>query len=411
MRAAYLSIAALLLTSVAHAKDIIVRVSTHTVHLDVAAPARLNPKLPTVVFESGLGSIGTRDWRRVMPAMPASVRSVRYDRPGLGTSEPDGEPPTPRHIAEVLHEALKEARIAAPYLLVGHSLGGARIRMFAALYPHDVAGMVFVDPTADFLRNGSEDDLRDIFLPLGLGAKEQDEMKAADRPASPDTPPPIAAEVEMAQALTRDGYPEFKTLPPISDIPAVVLAGESDAEWPRAMPGLSFDFARWVRQWQTVRIASLRRFAEGLPDGTFVETPDSSHAVQNSEPELVVWAIQRVMYPNVLRRLERAFTAGGVEQLTRDYEAIKAYYPEHEIDDEALNYTGDRLMSVDKASGIALFELNVRDHPRSSRAYEFLADGYEDDGRKELAARNYERAVMLDPQNDSARRKLTTLRQ
>jgi hypothetical protein len=47
---------------------------------------------------------------------------------------------------------------------------------------------------------------------------------------------------------------------------------------------------------------------------------------------------------------------------------------EKEIDEEALNYTGDRLMSVDKRAGITLFELNVHDHPRSSRVHEFLAE-------------------------------------
>src|SRR5947209_14114129 len=39
--------------------------------------------------------------------MSSSMRFVRYDRPGLGVSEPNGESPTPHHIAEVLHEALK----------------------------------------------------------------------------------------------------------------------------------------------------------------------------------------------------------------------------------------------------------------------------------------------------------------
>jgi len=140
-----------------------------------------------------------------------------------------------------------------------------------------------------------------------------------------------------------------------------------------------------------------------------VETPNSSHQIQNSEPELVAWAIERAMYPNVLHRLDRAFKAGGVAQLIREYDGIKTFYPEHEIDDEALNYIGDRLMTGDRNAGIALFELNVRDHPRSSRAHEFLAEAYAADGRNALAIQSYERAVALDPKNDSARKKLATL--
>ena len=66
------------------------------------------------------------------------------------------------------------------------------------------------------------------------------------------------------------------------------------------------------------RAPSLR----GEPAGrTFVETPNSSHQIQNSEPELVAWAIERAMYPNVLHRLDRAFKAGGVAQLIREYAA------------------------------------------------------------------------------------------
>jgi len=66
------------------------------------------------------------------------------------------------------------------------------------------------------------------------------------------------------------------------------------------------------------------------------------------------------------------------------------------IDDEALNYIGDRLMTGDRNAGIALFELNVRDHPRSSRAHEFVAEAYAADGRNALAIQSYERAVALD---------------
>jgi hypothetical protein len=52
---------------------------------------------------------------------------------------------------------------------------------------------------------------------------------------------------------------------------------------------------RWVRQWLSVRNASLRRFATGLAQGTFVETSMSSHQIQNSEPALIAWAIERVL--------------------------------------------------------------------------------------------------------------------
>ena len=99
----------------------------------------------------------------------------------------------------------------------------------------------------------------------------------------------------MAEELAASDFAEIRKLPPLADIPVVVLVGESDAEWPTSNPRLSFDLSAWTNQWLRVRNASLNRFALSLKQGTFVSTPYSSHALQNSEPELVAWAISRVL--------------------------------------------------------------------------------------------------------------------
>lgn len=44
-----------------------------------------------------------------------------------------------------MHTLLQNAGIPGPYLLVGHSYGGAVMQTYAVLYPQDVAGMVMVD--------------------------------------------------------------------------------------------------------------------------------------------------------------------------------------------------------------------------------------------------------------------------
>jgi tetratricopeptide (TPR) repeat protein len=156
---------------------------------------------------------------------------------------------------------------------------------------------------------------------------------------------------------------------------------------------------------------SLSRFASSLPEGTFVSTPNSSHAIQSSEPELVVWAIARAMYPSLLHRLERAYAAGGVAQLALECQTIKAYYPPDEFDESAVNYLGRRFMATHKAAGIALLEMNVKDYPKSSRAYVSLAEAYAADGKKNLAVKNDQRALELDPKNEHALKLLKTLRQ
>jgi pimeloyl-ACP methyl ester carboxylesterase len=288
----FVLIAALLLVSLdVDAANVTVVVSGHGVHLDVRRPLRTIGG-PAIVFESGLGTVGTTDWTSVVPRLCGVERCVRYDRPGYGASDDDGEAPTLRHVATVLHGALMAAGVAPPYVLVGHSLGGARIRMFAGLYPNEAVGLVFVDPTPDFTR--TPDDLQEIFLPLGLGRKEQEEMESLQQPPAASLPKSIVAEANMSRAMVDSQFADIRAVPPLPDIPVVVLVGGSDAEWPASLP-VSFDMHRWVRQWLDVRNASLRRFAFSVRRGTFLETMRSSHNIQRSEPELVVWAVQRAL--------------------------------------------------------------------------------------------------------------------
>jgi pimeloyl-ACP methyl ester carboxylesterase len=101
---------------------------------------------PVVVFESGAGA-GLNTWSPVLQDVSAFAAVVAYDRAGIGGSEDDGQPPTPRHVAQRLRTLLASTGVKPPYVLVGHSWGGLLIRMFAALYPAEVAGLVYVDST------------------------------------------------------------------------------------------------------------------------------------------------------------------------------------------------------------------------------------------------------------------------
>lgn len=112
---------------------------------------------PTVIFDSGLG-VGAQAWSRVQPEIAQTTRACAFDRPGYGASD---EGPAPRDATRIvvdLKAGLEAAGIAGPYVLVGHSMGGYDMRLFANLHAEQVVGMVLVDPSLD----GNEAPLRAV---------------------------------------------------------------------------------------------------------------------------------------------------------------------------------------------------------------------------------------------------------
>src|SRR6266568_574924 len=100
---------------------------------------------PTVVLVSGLAETSTYWGGWIAPALAKNTTVCAYDRAGQGWSDPPASPQDGIAVAADLHALLDHAQIPGPYVLVGHSTGGAYIRVFAARYPDQVAGMVFLD--------------------------------------------------------------------------------------------------------------------------------------------------------------------------------------------------------------------------------------------------------------------------
>jgi pimeloyl-ACP methyl ester carboxylesterase len=99
---------------------------------------------PAVVVELGLGDFSF-EWVLVQNEVAPFTRICTYDRAGHAWSDPGPQPRTYAQINLELRDALRKLGMRGPYVLVGHSFGGPVVRQFAADYPKDVAGMVFVD--------------------------------------------------------------------------------------------------------------------------------------------------------------------------------------------------------------------------------------------------------------------------
>lgn len=233
---------------------------------------------PVVVFESGGGGATLDDWGPVPASVAQQARVVLYDRAGIGGSEPSAAAPAGDLVARDLRALLRGLGLEPPYVLVGHSLGGAYARFFAALRPDEAAGFVFLDPTTEEMRPklDSEEDRRRFDASLG------------------GLPPGPRAEMAALPALLE----ALSHLPAPPDRPAVVVTamaapGSTPAEREAlAAAGLDPERLRALRERAKEMHA---RLAERFPRGRHVLATRSGHAVHREQPELVTGEILRIV--------------------------------------------------------------------------------------------------------------------
>jgi pimeloyl-ACP methyl ester carboxylesterase len=151
---------------------------------------------PTVVLEPGAGATSSQTgW--IAPAVARSTRVCVYDRAGRGWSEPADSPQDGAQIATDLHTLLHRGDVTGPYVLAGHSFGGLYVRIFAAHYPDEVAGLALLDSTA------SKEPAKSVIPSSGYGSPHP-----VDRVS-------ILASLSARVGLTRAiGRLDLGTLPP-----------------------------------------------------------------------------------------------------------------------------------------------------------------------------------------------------
>jgi tetratricopeptide (TPR) repeat protein len=83
-----------------------------------------------------------------------------------------------------------------------------------------------------------------------------------------------------------------------------------------------------------------------------------------------------------------------------------------DVSEGQLNSLGYRLLGDDKVDeAIEIFKFVVSEYPESYNAYDSLGEVYMVAGEKELAIRNYEKSLELNPENENAKEMLDRLRQ
>jgi pimeloyl-ACP methyl ester carboxylesterase len=225
---------------------------------------------PVVVFENGMGE-PLDTWKDVQPAIAKLTATVSYDRGGLGKSQPapGSAPRTRQELADELHRLLRAARIPGPYILVGHSLGGSVVQVFARAYPDELAGLVLVDPEdsqlTDLLKSKLPPDvwtarekiLSSGHLPVAI-KREFDGMTAGKKPAA-----------------------DWVPFPPV---PMVLMTGTQKNP---NFPGNPTE--------QDLKLELHNALAARVPGIEHILVPESRHYIQDEAPQKVGQAIVRVL--------------------------------------------------------------------------------------------------------------------
>jgi len=215
---------------------------------------------PTVILEGGFGA-GIASWTTIHGEIAKFTRVVAYDRAGLGQSGAGPKPRTAKQFATELHTALKNAGITPPYVLVGHSMGGITVRVFADMYPQEVAGLVLVDPSQE----GFNDWLKAHPSPVMREAEAQ--IKNA--------PEGIRAENEGVEA----SYEQARKSKLPAKVPVIVLVG---AKTPAGMDAAVSD----------VWMAQHKEWVKRVPQARLMIAEQSGHMIQFDQPALVIEAIK-----------------------------------------------------------------------------------------------------------------------
>lgn len=276
---------------------------------------------PSVILIAGIGDYSF-DWALVQSRVQSFSRVCSYDRQGMAWSEKDPVAPDVNHeylthVAQQLVKLLETAQVPSPYVLVGHSWGGAIARVVASLIPQNIAGTVLIDSTHEDEILG----INDIAVrPRKLSPAEWDKVWNTPMPAAPGGPPsgvtikraqpkieppfthlPRQAQLYRLWALSMprpidggDFRADLMTLfasragsdHPLGDLPLVVVtptADTYDSEPGFTSEQLKADHLRLQADLVTLSTRGKQVLAKG-----------SGHHVQLDDPALVVTAIRDV---------------------------------------------------------------------------------------------------------------------
>ena len=264
-------------------------------HTEILATGIENrkPGKPLVIFQNALGST-LETWDTVFEEVASFAPVLTYNRPGIGTSDGSGSPPTVARISKHLQELLSVLKAPPPYILVGHSWGGPLILHFAGEHPEEVIGLVLIDPP-DWNQEGIFPVDRATMAAQGYDSAQVDSLilrrdsLVLEWESSMEqwavNSPGIAAEWHVFQSFMSTPLVE-RGMPSSPPVPITILVAG------RVEPLMQFS-EDMVRAYRASRYQSFSRLILNLKNSMLIIDTDAGHEIHVDNPTLVSEAIRR----------------------------------------------------------------------------------------------------------------------
>lgn len=177
---------------------------------------------------------------------------------------------------------------------MGHSWGAAYIRRFAALYPEEIAGLIFADPH-DFVKK--EGGGRLPYQKIGLTEHQIDSLfleydKSANEYIA-QGPKFVVEEMKAQQEFSRTGF-ALCNQNPLPDVPIHFIMAGGFIYYPDETPTL-YDIEKMFRISNDLKIKSWLELINPLKYGKFFYCSSSGHIIQKDDPDIIISSINLVL--------------------------------------------------------------------------------------------------------------------
>jgi len=345
------------------------------------------------------GLVHSEVWENQFLTFADNFQVVRYDRRGYGRSP---KPEKTYSNVEDLYQVFTSLKIDKA-VLIGMSAGGGLAIDFTLKYPDKVSRLIVVGAVVSgfsfsdhFYSRGGRLNASDYANPdklLKYFVKEDPYEIAPQNKEVKENLWKLMQQYPQNIDFSKNRLavqPEGPAIEILNEIqvPALIVVGEFD------IPDV-FVHAGAIES--------------GIPFAQKVIIRNAGHLVPLEQPEVFNEQVLNFLKgAEFFQELNTKGVAAAVEVFNKKHSEDDAWIPFSEIRMNILGY--QKLQSGKVEEAIELFKLNVIAYPESSNTYDSLGEAYMVNGQNELAIKNYNKSLELNPNNENAKDKLKQLK-